>query len=90
MIYKNNYQRKQAVWREKWLKKVEERLRKKALYQPVIDAGSSLRKAFIGLGDALSEMVKIISDSVNEIVEIVKKDPELVEKLKETQQRGGE
>lgn len=67
MIYKNNYQRKQAVWREKWRKKEEERLRKKALYQPVIDAGLSLRKAFVGLGDVLSEMVKIISDGVKKL-----------------------
>ena len=83
MIYKNNYQRKQAIWCEKWRKKEEERLRKKALYQPVIDAGVSLRKAFVGLGDVISEMVKIIRDGVNEVVEIVKKDPELAEKLRE-------
>ena len=64
MTYKNNYQRKQAIWREKWRKKVEERQRKKALYQPVIDAGVSLRKAFVSLGDTISEIVKIISDGV--------------------------
>jgi len=90
MIYKNNYQRKQAVWREKQRKKNEEQLRKKALYQPVIDAGVSLRKAFVSLGDTISEMVKIISDGVNEVVEIVKNDPELAEKLREAQQRGVE
>lgn len=77
MIYKNNYQRKQAVWREKWRKKNEERQRKKALYQPVIDAGVSLRKAFVSLGDALSEMVKIISDGINEIIS----DPEFIEEM---------
>ena len=27
MTYKNNYQRKQAVWREKWLKKEDKRLK---------------------------------------------------------------
>ena len=79
MIYKNTYQRKQAVWREKQRKKVEERQRKKTLYQPVIDAELSLRKAFVGFGDALSEMAKIISDGVNEIIN----DLELVEKLQE-------
>ena len=30
MNYKNNYQRKQAVWREKWMRKVEERQKTKA------------------------------------------------------------
>lgn len=77
MIYKNNYQRKQAIWREKWMKKVEEQQRKKASYQPVIDAGASLRKAFVSLGDAVSEMVKIVSDGINEIIS----DPEFIEKL---------
>lgn len=81
MIYKNNYQRKQAVWREKWRKKIEERQRKKTLYQPAIDAGVSLRKAFVGLGDALSEWAKIIRDGVSEIIN----DPEFVEKLREAQ-----
>lgn len=77
MIYKNNYQRKQAVWREKWMKKVEEQQRKKALYQPVIDAGVSLRKAFAGLRNAVSEAVKTVSDGINEIIS----DPEFIEKL---------
>lgn len=86
MIYKNNYQRKQAVWREKYRKKVEERQRVKALYQPVIDAGASLRKAFAALGNAVSEMVKIISDGVNKIAEALD-DPEVVEKLREAQRK---
>lgn len=77
MIYKNSYQRKQAIWREKWRKKVEERQRKKALYQPVIDAGVSLRKAFVSFGNAVSEAVKTVSDGINEIIS----DPEFIEKL---------
>lgn len=84
MEYKNNYQRKQAVWREKWMRKVEERHRKMELYRPIIEAGLSLRKAFEDIAEALSEYVTTISEGLSEAVEILST-PEAIEELKRLQ-----
>lgn len=87
MTYKNNYQRKQAVWREKWLKKVEKRQKQKALInfrKAAYEAGESLREAFVSYGSAISDMVDLIKKSVNEIYETLLK-PEVIEELKRLQ-----
>lgn len=84
MEYKNNYQRKQAVWREKWMRKVEEQHRKMELYRPIIEAGLSLRKAFEDIAEALSEYITTISEGLSEAVEILST-PEAIEELKRLQ-----
>ena len=87
MNYKNNYQRKQAVWREKWMKKVEERQKQKALInfpKAAYEAGESLREAFVNLSISVSDMVDLIRTTVNDIYETLSK-PEVSEELKKLQ-----
>jgi len=71
MKYKNNYQRKQAIWREKWQKKVEERHRKMELYRPIIEAGLSLRKVFADAAEAIQLITNMMSAGLSEIEEIL-------------------
>lgn len=52
MTYKNNYQRKQAVWREKWMKKVEQRQRMKP-FRDLSKAVDKMRQAFVDLADVI-------------------------------------
>lgn len=83
MKYKNNYQRKQSVWREKWMKKVEERQKQKALInfrKAAYEAGESLREAFVNLGSSILDMVDLIRTAVNDIYETLSK-PEVIEEL---------
>ncbi len=85
MEYKNNYQRKQAIWREKWQKKVEERQRVKALYQPVIDAAISLRKGLALAADAAAEITKQLALGISDIAELLQ-NPEILEELRRMQE----
>ena len=92
MNYKNNYQRKQAVWREKWMRKVEERQKTKALLdfrKAAYEAGVSLREAFVVLGNAISEAVISIGNGCNEIIDTLQK-PEVIEELKRLQEKENE
>jgi hypothetical protein len=66
MNYKNNYQRKQAVWREKWLKKEEKRLMQRDWKR--------LKKDVAKFATTVQEACQLIH---NEIVEIVKSAGEL-------------
>lgn len=75
MTYKNNYQRKQAVWREKWMKKVEER--------------QKIQNAFPDLRRALIDAFKPVLSAANLIIEKMS-DPKFVEKLKRLQEKGNE
>ena len=84
MKYKNNYQRKQAIWREKWLKKVEERQKQKALInfrKVAYEAGESLREAFVNICSSILDMSDPIKTAVNDIYETLSK-PEVIEELK--------
>lgn len=54
MNYKNNYQRKQAVWREKWMRKVEERQRMKP-FRDLSKAVDKLRQSFVDLADVIEQ-----------------------------------
>lgn len=51
-MYKNNYQRKQAVWREKWMKKVETRQRMKPS-RDLSKAVDKMSQAFVDLADVI-------------------------------------
>lgn len=84
MEYKNNYQRKQAVWREKWMRKVEERQKRMALYKPIIDAGISLRKAFEEVAKSMQIVTNILASGISEFAENMQK-PEFIEELKRIQ-----
>ena len=60
MNYKNNYQRKQAVWREKWLKKEEKRLRQREL--------NKLKTDIANFGGTIGEAIQLITDELHEII----------------------
>jgi len=77
MTYKNNYQRKQAVWREKWLKKEEKRLKQKdyiRLKKDVANFATTVQEAWQVIHNAIVELTKstgelayqIYTDFVNE------------------------
>lgn len=92
MMYKNNYQRKRDVWREKWMKKVEERQKQKALInfrKAAYEAGVSLQEAFVVLGNAISEVAISIGNCCNEIIDTLQK-PEVIEELKRLQEKENE
>lgn len=60
MNYKNNYQRKQAVWREKWQKKEEKRLRQREL--------NKLKTDIANFGGTIGEAIQLITDELHEII----------------------
>ena len=67
MTYKNNYQRKQAVWREKWLKKEEKRLMQrdwKRLKKDVANYATTFEEAYQIIHDAILEIVSSAGDAV--------------------------
>ena len=70
MTYKNNYHRKQAVWREKWLKKEEKRLKQKDYIR--------LKKDVAKFATTVQEAYQLIH---NEIVDIVKSAGELAHQI---------
>lgn len=68
MIYKNNYQRKQAVWREKWLAKEEKRLKRRdfeRLGRDVLKCVKTVKKASVMLLDEINELLATAGDIVN-------------------------
>lgn len=72
----NNYHRKQAVWRKKWMRKVEERQRRMAFQRAVIQAGNSLREAFIETTNIISDLANNITDGLKEVINKLQEDPE--------------
>lgn len=67
MSYKNNYQRKQAIWREKWLKKEEARLKQRdfiRLKKDIVNFSITVQEACLLIHDELDEIMK----SAGEIV----------------------
>ena len=72
MNYKNNYQRKQAVWREKWLKKEEKRLKQrdwKRLKKDIANFATTVKDGIQLMCDELtglwSETVDVVIESYN-------------------------
>ena len=75
----NNYHRKQAVWREKWMRKVEERQRRKAIrdfQRAAIQAGNCIREAFIETANIISDLTNNITDGLKEVINKLQEAPE--------------
>ena len=60
MNYKNNYQRKQAVWREKWQKKEEKRSRQREL--------NKLKTDITNFAGTIGEAIQLITDELHEVI----------------------
>ena len=68
MIYKNNYQRKQAIWREKWLAKEEKRLKRsdlERLGREVAKCVKTVKEASVMVLDGINEILATAGDIVN-------------------------
>lgn len=71
MNYKNNYQRKQAVWREKWLKKEEKRLMQRDWKRLAKDV-ANVKDSFQLMYDELTGLLSAIGDFVIETFNNIK------------------
>lgn len=75
-MYKNNYQRKQAVWREKWMKKVETRQRMKS-FRDLNKAVDKMRQAFVDLADVIESTTLQFEVDLREIAKNLSKEETL-------------
>ena len=67
MIYKNNYQRKQAIWREKWLAKEEKRLKRRdfeRLGRDVLKCAKTVKESIESIRDEIIEILATACDVV--------------------------
>lgn len=75
-MYKNNYQRKQAVWREKWMKKVETRQRMKP-FRDLSKAVDKMCQAFVDLADVIESTTIQFKVDLSEIAKNLSKEETL-------------